>query len=69
MINENGSTNNTKLSIYELSRCLNFVWHQGQKPLSLIRCRCIRRRTWGKVTPVVFFKASLLGTQETHKPR
>src|SRR5262249_6622228 len=31
---------------------------------SLIRCLCILRRTWGKVTPVVFFEASLLGPQK-----
>ena len=36
------------------------MWHQGQKPPSLIRIRCSLFLTWGKVAPRVFFEARLL---------
>ena len=40
------------------------MWHQGQKPPSLIRIRCNLLRTWGKVAPEVFFEPYLLQAKE-----
>ena len=41
------------------------MWHQGQKPLSLIRSRCNLLRTCGKLAPEVFFKPRLLRAKES----